>query len=430
MGTTALDTLPDELILDVIGHLNTARDLSTLSATSRRTHDLVQRDGWKAFARRGFPSLRAPSNGATSWSAVADRLTYLDRCWEKRGFLVRNFSEQPQRGPRLGGPRGRQSVSFYPTLGARLLSSLDHELVAWGAGQDLVARLGPARGKGQEQWFRLEGHKAGYMGGFGDVTAVSVVDRDPSSPEIIVGRANDELKLVRATGEDFGSTTQILALREPESVNGHASSRKSPGRRALAWTEWHPEANVVASCRDSTMTLHDLNDTEPATLGPADQYDLSQDGAWDEISFLRCAKFLGRDTIACALGGSRRPLRWAKITPTGLDFFDAAENASALEYVASQSEISRGEKTTVRAIETVGHGSSESLLLSAWDDGTYRYLLPFFLVFDNVCAVSETDHVIGFSTSAHRLHTMPCTATDGAPTTQAARSSSTGPSAS
>lgn len=369
MGTTSLDTLPDEVILDVIGQVNTARDISTLSAISRRTHSLIRSDGWRTFVRNGFPSLSVPFNETTSWSRVADRLTYLDRCWEKRGFLIRSFSEVPRRGARHGGSR-RQSVLFYPVLDARLLSSLDDELVAWGAGQDLITRLSPVSGKCHGRWFHFEGNKAGYSGGFGDVTAVSVIDRG-ASPEIIVGRADGGLKIVRATGEDFGSTAQVLHTSEAE--NG--SPRKSPGRRAISWAEWQPEANIMASCKHSTLTLHDLDDTEQGTLQPMAQYVLSGDSAADEVAYVRSAKFLSKDIVACALGGSCRPLRWGKITPTGLEFSDAANNPRALEYLASRSEVSRDEKTTVRAIETVGRGSSESLLLSAWDDGTFRYFL-------------------------------------------------------
>lgn len=278
-------------------------------------------------------------------------------------------------------------MSFYPVLDARLLSSPSSsssppwgdELVAWGAGQDLITRLKPAGGKQPEQWSRLEGHGAGYASGFGDVTSVSIIERGGAAPEILVGRANGDLALLQAAGDDFGSVSQTLAMRSLRE-NGDVSttpSRKSPGQMAISWTEWHPEANLLATCRHSTLMLHDLNEStgQSAPLFPIEQRDLSDDSAGGEMSFVRSAKFLGRDTIACALGGSRRPLRWGKITPTGLELFDAADNPSLLDYVASQSEISPNEKTTVRAIETVGRGSSESLLLSAWDDGTFRYLL-------------------------------------------------------
>ena len=392
---SALETLPDELLLDVLGHLATARDISTLGATSRRTHSLLQRDGWRSFVRQAFPSLTipVPSGEKTDWewSRLADRLTYLDRCWEKRAFLIHNFSEEQQqqqqrRGQTSRGSQGRQSVSFYPVLDARLLSSSSSsssssppggdELVAWGAGQDLVTRLKPAGGKQSEQWSRLEGHEAGYASGFGDVTAVSIIERG-GAPEILVGRANGDLALLQAAaGDDFGSVSQTLAMRFPPENGSMTPSRKSPGQMAISWTEWLPEANLLATCRHSTLMLHDLNENtgQEASLLPIEQHDLSDDASGDEMSFVRSAKFLGRDTVACALGGSRRPLRWGKITPTGLELFDAADNPSLLDYVASQSEVSLNEKTTVRAIETVGRGSSESLLLSAWDDGTFRYL--------------------------------------------------------
>lgn len=372
MDTKSLESLPDDLILDIVEHLNAAHDIAHLGSSSRRFRNFVQHDGWRAFAKSGFPSLNIPFNESTQWDTMANRLTYLDRCWEKRGFLIHEFQEQQQKGRRQRTPAGRQSVSFHPVLDARLLSDLQHELVAWGAGEDLVTRLSSTSRNGLEQWHRLNGHRSGYSSGFGDVTAVSVIDRK-ASPEILVARANGDLQLVASTGYDFGKTSQLLLpTEELAHGNGGPTPRKSPGQAAISWTEWNPSANVVASCRSTTLTVHNLSDTEARDLRPMVTYDLSQDSAADEVSLVRSAKFMNRDTIACALGGTYTPIRYGKITPTGLEFFNAADNRDSLAYLGSLTEVTLDEKTTVRAIEAVGRGQSESLLLSAWDDGTYR----------------------------------------------------------
>lgn len=376
MKSASFNNLPDDLILDVIGQLNTARDISALATSSQRTYSLVHQDGWRSFVRQGFPRVNLPPGGGSDWRSLAGRLTYLDRCWERRAFLIHDFQEVKGRGRRFNAPLGGQSVSFYPALDARLVSSEDRELATWGAGEDLITRLGGTGGDKHAKWHRLEGSKSGYRGGFGDVTAVSIIDRGPR-PEILVGRANGDMKLMEATGDDMGTVTQnlhpTLALKNG---GGASTPRKSPGQIAVSWTEWDPLSNMVASGRHSSIMLHDLNKAEEQDLSPVAYYDFLEDGPIDEPSLVRGIKFLNDDTIACSLGGSRRPLRWGKITPTGVEFFDAADNYTPLEYLASQTEISWDEKTTVRAIEKVGHGSSESLLLSAWDDGTYRYDPP------------------------------------------------------
>lgn len=462
--TTSLEDLPDDIILDVISHLETASQISPLSATSRRLHSVIQHEGWRGFVRRGFSSLQIPPSSsivtdhpgtATAWSSLADRLTYLDRCWERRAFVVSNYQEIPQARRRgsFSGDR-RQTVTFYPVLDARQLSSSssfgDDELVAWGAGEDLITRRSSTgREDCDKDWNRLSGGDFGYSPGFGDVTALSVLDRHASSPELLVGRANGDLQLINVPTDDDdddddqnaqGTTTSRPLTSEENdsaSTNGASQSRKSPGQLAVSWTEWNPESDMVASCQHSSLTLHDLS----AASGNGDQqlraaahYDLFEDGADDELSYVRNVKFLSRDTVACCLGSSRRPLRWGKITPTGLVFHDAVENRNAMRYLSSVTEVSMDEKTTVRAIETVGKGTSESLLISAWDDGTYRYIPPFYSTFrSGPCFVVPKTDSTSFPGSwmCERLRPLTrCTATAGMPTMAAAPCSSMARSAS
>ena len=386
MSTTTLENLPDDLILDVTSHLDSARQLAPLSAVSHSFHGLIQQDGWRGFVRRGFPSLVVPTSDKTRWGAVADRLTYLDRCWERRAFVLNSYREMSQgrRAPR--DALKRQSVTFHPVLDARQLSSPGDELVAWGAGEDLVV-------KRREGWSYFAGKQSGYSAGFGDVTAVSVLERQ-GLPELLVGRANGDLQLLDATEEKLGTTRRVLTPDEQPSqhqANGVKKGRKSPGQIAISWTEWQPESDMVASSKHSSVTLHNLGYSGQEELGSVAHYDFCDDGAVDELSFVRSVKFLSKDTVACALGSSRRPLRWGKITPSGLEFFDAAENKGALEYLSSVTEMSVGEKTTVRAIEPVGKGTTESLVLSAWDDGTYRYCLSL-VTFARLTPRSLTSH--------------------------------------
>lgn len=80
---------------------------------------------------------------------------------------------------------------------------------------------------------------------------------------------------------------------------------------------------------------------------------------------LRCAKFMSRDNIACGLGNSSEPLRLARIRPTGVE-------ASPI-LCHSPAEALPSKRETVRAIERVGSTANDKLLLSAWDDGSFRY---------------------------------------------------------
>ena len=387
MGQATLESLPDDLLIDVVSRLSTAHDVARLGSSSRRLGDFVTHDGWRAFVKSGFPTLQTPHQGVgTRWAQLAERLAYLDECWEKRAFVIQEYSEKAaggdvggSRGGRQQQPRrrtGGQSVSFHPVLAARQLSSLDKELVAWGVGEELVLRVKPTSSAGPSEWHRLDGATSGQSSGFGDVTALSLLERVQDAPEVLIGRANGDLQLVNASG-DFSNVVRPAPPPRRGGLSIEERLRKSPGQTAITWTEWDPTSNVIASCKQSTLTLYDVNDSTTNRLAALDSYDLSQDSEAGETSLLRSVKFLSSDTIACALGNAREPVRWAKLTPTGPEFFTASRGSGTLDYLSSVTEVTTGSRTTVRAIETVGRPHSDSLLLAAWDDGTYRSVPPF-----------------------------------------------------
>ncbi|CAM1501994.1 Fc.00g039780.m01.CDS01 [Cosmosporella sp. VM-42] len=366
-----LGSLPDELVLDIVEYLDTTKDVAHLATSTRRAHNIIERDGWKTFIKTRFPSLTIPSNDQTSWSAIADKLTHLDRCWEKRGFWLNVFHERKEQHGRFQRrPMGSQSVSFHAVLDSCLSPSLDNEILATGAGENLLVRLKPQSGDRSHTWYTLEGKSHGYSAGTGDVTAVSIIERE-GCPEVVVGRANGDVQVV-STMDSFENVQQNLTpVDEVESNRGSDPMRKSPGQLAVSWTEWQPQSHLLASCKGPVLTLHDLTDRDQKDLSPVAHYDFSNGRENDEACLLRSVKFLNKDTIACALGGSREPLRWGKVTPTGVEFINA-RNIKSADEAATLHEARSGEKTTVRAIEPVRGTGSENMILSAWDDGTYR----------------------------------------------------------
>ncbi|KAJ4005258.1 hypothetical protein NW752_011219 [Fusarium irregulare] len=369
MDKTSLASLPDDLVLDIVEHLDTARDVAHVSALTKHLHSLVKQDGWRTFVKTRFPSLDIATNSDTQWGKVADRATYLDRCWEKRGFWVNVLHEKKQQPERFQRRvAGSQSVLFHTVLDARLESSLQNEVVAAGVGENLMVRIKPVNGQ-PDTWHQIEGLTHGYRAGTGDVTAVSVIESD-GKPGVVVGRAGGELEIL--SGKDNFTTVSRQLKPAGEVLQNHASDpmRKSPGQVAVSSLQWHPETNLLAAGKGSVLTLYDLSASDDAELAPMEYYDFSKTGPNDEASLLRSTKFMSRDVVACALGGSRNPLRWGQLTPTGVHFMNAASNPRPLDDAAKLTDVRMGEKTTVRAIEPVR--GNENLLLSTWDDGTYR----------------------------------------------------------
>ncbi|KPM37389.1 hypothetical protein AK830_g9178 [Neonectria ditissima] len=360
MDRPSLGSLPDDLLLDIVEHLDTARDVAHLAASTRRTRAVVQQDGWRTFVKTRFPSLDVAAGSHPRWDSVAHRATYLDRCWDKRGFWMNVLHEKkPQQTGRYQRAPRTQSVTFHAVLDARLSPNLEDEVVAAGVGENLIIRVKPQHGKGPDAWHKLMGKTSGYQPGTGDVTAVSVMERR-GLPVVAVGRANGDIQVLSAE-DDFEKSLQDLTLGDTHDLDRvYDPMRTSPGQVAVSWTEWQPEANLLASCKGSLLALHDLDDD---ALSPVAQHNFSQASAVDEPSLVRGVKFMGKDVVACALGGSHEPLRWGKITPTGLEFFNASSNLQVLDEAATLTDIRIGEKTTVRAIEPVRGGGSDSLLM-------------------------------------------------------------------
>lgn len=373
MNSNPLENLPDELLLDIVEYLDTAHHVSNLAASSRHTRDVIERNGWKTFVKTRFPSLTIPTSSQRKWSNVADRLTYQDICWEKRGFWMNVYYEKRPHQRRYQRTPMGQSVSFHTVLDSRLSNSGDHEILAAGVGENLMIRLRPENRASPDVWHQLQGKSHGYSAGTGDVTAVSIIERQGSS-EVVVGRANGGVQLLSADDGFTKPRLNLMPLSHVE-VNGSPDlMRKSPGQLAVSWTEWQPQSNLLASCKGSLMMLYDLsNEENKKELSPMAHHDFSKDRPSDEACLVREAKFLSRDLIACALGGSREPIRWSKVAPYGVEFMNSAKNARLFDHVANLTTARFEDKITVRAIEPVKGAGSESLILSAWDDGTYRY---------------------------------------------------------
>lgn len=374
------ESLPDDLILEIVGHLDTARDVASITSSSRRTYNLLHQDGWKSFVKTQFPSLLVPASPSTSWAAVADRLTYLDRCWEKRAFQLNVFKEKP----RIGGHRiPRQSVLFNAIVDVACHSSSGEEMLVWGAGEDLVLRRSGAGSTAPQHWTQLRGYEHGYSAGTGDVTALSVLERE-ATWEVVVGRASGELELLSAADDSLGQVVhRFLPALEAGSAPIAAALKASPAQTAISWAQWEPRSGLLASCKGSVLTLYNLAaaaaEEEEGEVRPAASCDVSRLSPADEACLTRSVKFFNHDSIACALGGSRESLRWGKITPHGIALFHASRNERVIEERMARLELLPFEKTTVRAIEPV-NGRDSSLLLSAWDDGTYRCVCCFSLL--------------------------------------------------
>ncbi|QPG94470.1 hypothetical protein C2857_006136 [Epichloe festucae Fl1] len=413
MAHASLTGLPDDLLLDIIEYLDTSRDVCRLGQATRRTQRLVEQDGWRAFVKTRFPSFREPGAQDVSWSWVADQYTYLDRCWNKRAVQFSLFRTLPpprqrNRNRNGGGPPG-QAVDFHGVVDARYVSGLDQEVVAWGAGEDIqvrwAARVGSSsKGKdgaasaGAGSWGSILGREGGYSAGTGDVTALKMMESPAAGgddgdggvrrPQVVVGRANGDVEVLSvANDSSFGKPMRSVVKLDAraDSSDGRqlpAPMSISPGRLAVSCTEWQPDTDMLAASRSSLLHLYKMapeeEDAELAELEPLSFNDMSAGRPPNQGSLVRDIKFLDRDHVAVALGRSSQPIQYGTVRPTGVVFEPAAHNPDV--YARKQGRLQpplsalTDVNTIVWAIEPVGHKNSKNLLLSSWQDGTFRLL--------------------------------------------------------
>ncbi|KHO01730.1 F-box domain, cyclin-like protein [Metarhizium album ARSEF 1941] len=382
MAPASLASLPDDLLLAIVQHVDTARGTSHLGLVSKHTHHVVQQAGWKTFVKTRFPSLQVPRGDARSWSSVADLLSYLDRCWDKRAIRLSLFRSQNQPAPRgkaAAARRPRQAIDFHGVVDALDVPSLGGEVVAWGGGEDVHVRWrddSEQRAR-QQAWRSILGRDAGYAPGTGDATCLKVMERRAGLPEVVVGRANGDVQILSAANdESFGQPTEAAGGLDADADadgDGRRDARPrappsgiSPGRMAVVCAEWHPAADVLATCRGSRLHLRRIPlEREAGAPEPPAFHDMSRDGGRSgrsistQESLIRDVKFLGGTGIAVALGASSQPIRHGTMRPTGLEFAPASHSPDV---------------TTVWSMQAVGHRHNSNLLLSSWHDGSFRLM--------------------------------------------------------
>ncbi|PHH62513.1 hypothetical protein CDD81_7086 [Ophiocordyceps australis] len=333
----SLDRLPDHLLLDIAQHLETARDVCHVGRLSRRTQRLMQMHGWRAFVGLRFPSMGIAGDETTQWRAVAQRLTRLDRCWEKRGFRLRLYEQEV---------RGRQSVAFQGLVDAAWDGQ--RELLACGVGEELVLRWRDS----DDEWLGSQRH--GYAAGRGDVSALCVC-RGAQRPAVVVGRASGDVNVHSAAAP--GSPPTKLLWPSAAQV----SPGTSPGRTAITCAAWNAQRLLAACARDTLVALHHV-DAPETPLQALAVVDVSKPTSQaSSRPLLHCLSFLGTDALAWGIGPATDALQCATIRPTGID-------PPCPAYTPTPHQAP-GTRHSVRAMEPIAN--NPHLLLTAWSNGGY-----------------------------------------------------------
>ncbi|KAI1194425.1 hypothetical protein F5X97DRAFT_276919 [Nemania serpens] len=377
LNAPKLDILPADILFIVLGYLDTARSVAHLAAACKGLYRLVLAEGWRIFVKNRFSSLALPTNSyEQDWAALARVLTAQSRDWDRRAFVFHSLTPPNTRrhGARRGGAAQSIPGAIIVDAHLRRRGGVDEELVVWGSGEDVVARI---QRKGRtsvmsEDWHWCKGSDAGFVAGKDDTTAMSILKSHPFGENedagVIVGRANGDLRLLSVGATSFGRTLMHFRPSPSSSVHQHEiqaidvdsdSSTMVAGTREGVW---------LYSVQDDDLVVSDKV-AEPSYVDPITSISLKSAQQSAPFEFIRSTKMLNKDTIAVALNRSLDPVRVLTVTPTGLEM-------SAPARIPNEHYSAGANPRTVRAllpidVRSIASGGG-SVFLSSWDDGTIR----------------------------------------------------------
>ncbi|KZZ96735.1 WD40/YVTN repeat-like-containing domain protein [Moelleriella libera RCEF 2490] len=369
MAQASLTSLSPDIFLDIVEYSDTARDLANLGRVNRYLNDVVAEAGWKTFVTTKFPWARVPS--AIQWRSAADRLTYLDRCWERRALHYSIFGPPPKldRRPHSG------PAPFQAVVEGHHSAVLGQDVLAWGCGEDLFVKWSPKFGEEkttQPIWRAVPGSRGGYTAGMGDVTALEFIERHPGAPELVVGRANGQVQVISARNKDHVLGHPVQApLQLVEGPDTQNLGGISPGRLAVNSVAWQDDANLLTAGRSSHVHFFRASQSaDDGRLEAVASCDLSAHNLHAKDCCVRDIKFVDSNLVAIALASSRRPLQLGRLRPDGVVFEPAPLNGKLPQ---REEGTPRGGNTTVWSIQPVAQRNA-NLLLSSWEDGTFRLI--------------------------------------------------------
>ena len=322
-----LTELPSELLDCVLVHIETAQALTRLSITCKGLYAIIEQRGFRLLIQTRFPSIAVPlpadpcANGGDSalhispkfWKDAAHGLTTLSRNMDRRAFIAQavQVPENNRNNRVRGNPRRRRrhgpSMGFLPVIdsyeawhGGDWASR--KEVVAWGAGAQLVLRLRvmepdsreDIRSETSEQGPRVCWQiysKPGVHEGRDDITALNMLPQSlGNTEELILGRASGSLELIRL---DIKSGDEVLATYDTGGMSVRYTTINNRNK------------TVAATCLgDHTVALYPLKPEERQVRS----YASTTVQKVGENARTWSTKFLSEGRLAVGLGRSKQPI--------------------------------------------------------------------------------------------------------------------------
>ena len=323
-----LATLPPEILIQVVTHITRAKELCHLSLVCRRLHTFIEDDGFRVLSQTLFPYVQFPSTHTDSfWRDALHGLITQARNWDRKAFIawvINSETDTNQKNVKnkrhTRNARHGQTMGFIPVIDSYEAWyggdwSSRKEIVAWGAGADLVVRTRTMGRQAQDTWNgsinrspkdfnahrhaykRAYYHEPGVSEGLDDITFInllqqaSIVDLE----QLIIGRVSGALELISLNINTSQSQVQCSFATEGRPVR---SATTNDGQTLLA-----------ACLADSNVSLFSISSStgniasESAPVAKTPAYQAGKVGrTWT-------SRFLNNTRLVVGYGSTQQTVR-------------------------------------------------------------------------------------------------------------------------
>ena len=327
-----LATLPPEILVQIVMHITTAKELCYLSLVCKRLHTFIENDGFRVFSQTLFPYVQFPStHTALFWRDALHGLITQARNWDRKAFIACIISSETDSNQRNGknrrhthnAPRG-QTMGFIPVIDSYEAWyggdwSSRKEIVAWGAGADLVVRTRTMGCKAQDIWNAAVNrnpkdfnahhhtykwanyHEPGVNEGLDDITFVKLLQQASIDDleQFIVGRVSGALELV--------------SLNRNTSQSQVRCSFTTKGRPVRSATTNGVQKLLAACLSDSIVSLYSISSSTShiaREVAPVAETSANPSG---EVGRTWTSQFLSNDRLAVGYGPAQQTIRIYKV---------------------------------------------------------------------------------------------------------------------
>lgn len=356
-----LDRLPSEIIVNLTVYIPSLKSLTSLSQTCRRLHAIFTAEEsaiFRTFVLNRFGQTPTPPFWKDAACALAARSRALDRLG-----LIGRFVPPSENAIRIGTREAYRLDN--PTLGYK--PSIDSyevwngeswadrkEVLAWGAGHQLVMRTKQSGKEAEEKWIVF--NDADHPTSYDDICGLHLLEPEKNGKgmdieNVIFGRCRGELLHVALSPEDAS-----VEYKNVFNTHGLLLDRTDLCGNTLTA---HLDDGSIAFYK----TGGEKKDVEPFETVR------EEEGA---SSRKRYSKLLSRDRVAISEAKLSNSLVVSTIAPDGLHH----ERELSIKFLDPEEELRASPHASVSAIAPLNthtlSGAPGDVFIAAWGDRTIR----------------------------------------------------------